>query len=170
MGYSLTPVAVDFGKVTGVLGSGKKGVARKVCKRFGSEFEQFDEMAAEYAEDEDGLEELTMCDTIMQMVMGEKYHEHYDFMYGYALEFFCRHFGKFLSNEEWSAMPSGSQWAETVDEGLTEPGVPSDVLRVVNHLIFRGAPVTFPEIDDFPCIGYLRINEIKAAEAALGEA
>jgi hypothetical protein len=171
MGYILTTTAVDLGKVADAVGSkNNKRLVSALVKKFGDEFEQFDEMAAEAREDEDGREALTMQGALTQMVMGEEYNEEFGFMYGYALEYICRHFGKFLPNEEWSAMPSGSDWAETVDRGLEAAGVPESVLRVGNHLMYRGSPIPVPEIEDFPAIGYLKRKEVKAAQKSLGQA
>lgn len=90
--------------------------------------------------------------------------------FGYALEFLCRHFGERLPNREWSAMPSGSRWVETVDRGLAAAGVPENVLRVGRHLMNRGAPIAIPEIEDFPGIGYLKLAEVKTAQEAFGKA
>src|SRR5262249_44341093 len=147
-----------------------KRLVNALVKKYGDEFEQFDEMAADSGDDEGGEEALTMQSALTQLVMGEEYNEEVGFMYGYALEFVCRHFGEELPNERWSAMPSGSQWARTVDRGLKAAGVPESVLRVGKHLMYRGAPIAIPEIEDFPGIGYLKLKEVKAAQKALGQA
>jgi hypothetical protein len=153
MGYILTATAVDLGKVAAALGSKNKRLVSTLVKKFGDEFDQHDETAADFADDEDGEDALTMEDVLRQMVMGEEYNEELGFMYGYALDFICRHFGEELPNEHWSAMPSGSDWARTVDRGLKAAGVPERVLRVEKHLMYRGSPIPIPEIEDFPGIG-----------------
>jgi len=170
MGYIVTAIAVELSKVSDALSSKDKQLVGALVQKFEDEFEQFDEMAADVADDEEGEEPLRMRDALTQMVMGQEYSENFGFIYGYALEFLCRHFGEFLPNREWSAMPSGSDWAETVDEGLNAAGVAESVLRVGMHLMNRGAPIAIPDIDDFPAIGYLRLDEIKAAKTALEEA
>jgi hypothetical protein len=170
MGYILTATAVDLGRVSDSLGSKNKRLISAIVKKFGDELAQFDEMAAEFGQGEDGEEALTMQRALTQMVMGEEYDEEFGFMYGYALEFLCRHFGEDLPNAEWSAMPNGSEWAQTVDRGLKAAGVPESVLRVGKHLMFRGAPIAIPEIEDFPGIGYLKLKEVKAAQKALEKA
>jgi hypothetical protein len=101
-----------------------------------------------------------------QMVMGEEYDEEAGFVYGYALEFICRHLGEFLPNGEWSAMRA--EWAETADRALEASGVGEKALRL-RRLMSRGSPVPLPEIEDFPAIGYLRLEEVQAALAAFGE-
>lgn len=165
MGYILTATAVDLDKVSATVGSKDKRLVSAIVKKFGGEFEQFDEMAADLGDDD---EVLTMKGVLMQMVMGEEYNEELGFMYGYALEFICCHFGESLPNEQWSAMPSGSEWARTVDRGLKAAGVPESGLRVEKHLMNRGAPIPIPEIEDFPGIGYLKLKEVKAALKAMG--
>jgi hypothetical protein len=170
MGYILTATAVDLGKVADAVGSKNKQLVSALVKKFGDDFEQFDDMAADFADDEDDEEALTMRTVLTQMVMGEEYNEELGFMYGYPLEFLCQHFGEELSNEHWSAMPSGSEWGMTVDRGLKAAGVPESVLRVEKHLMYRGAPIAIPEIEDFPGIGYLKLKEVKAAQKALGQA
>jgi hypothetical protein len=170
MGYILTPIAVDLGQVCGAIGSKNKELISALVAQFGAGFAQFDRMAAGYAEDNELNQVLTMRSALTQMVMGEEYVKELGFIYGYALEFICRHFGEFLPNGEWSAMPSGTRWAEEVDQGLEAAGVPEKALRVIHHLMGRGAPVAIPDIDDFPGIGYLKLMEVKAAQKALLEA
>jgi hypothetical protein len=167
MGYILSAIAVDLGEVSGTVASGKRQLLSALVEQFEDEFGQFDEMAADCAGDEEGGGALTMRRALAQMVMGEEYDEGPGFMYGYALEFLCRHFGETLPNGEWSAMPSGTRWAEAVDRELGNAGVPESVFRVGTHLLNRGAPIAIPEIDDFPGIGYLTRGEVKAAQAAL---
>jgi len=170
MGYILTATAVDLSKISAALGSKDKRLVRALIKKFGGELEQFDEMAVDLGDDEDGGEALTMRAVLTQMVMGEEYDQERGFMYGYALEFLCRHFGGGLPNEQWSAMPSGSEWVKTVDRGLKAAGVPENALRVEKHLMYRGAPITIPEIEDFPGIGFLNLKEVKVAHQAVGQA
>jgi hypothetical protein len=168
MGYILEATAVELRKVTDALGSKDRRLLSALVKAFGDDFDQFDEMAADYLdEDEDG-EPLTMQAALTQMVMGEEYNDGLGFMYGYALEFICNHFGEPLPNGGWSGMPSSTKWADTVDQALKAAGVPGKVFGVSRHLMNRGAPVEIPSIDDFPAIGYLKLAEIEAVRQALG--
>ena len=170
MGYMLSATAVDLGKVSDAVSSKSKRLVTTLVKKFGDDFDQFDEMAADFADDGDGAAALTMRAVLTQMVMGEEYNEDIGFMYGYALDFICRHFGEQLPNEHWWAMPSGTKWAEKVDRGLKAAGVRERLLRVGTHLMNRGAPIAIPEIEDFPSIGYLKLKEVKTAQQALGQA
>src|SRR5262245_39321736 len=132
MGYTLSPIAVDLGRVTGVIRSRNKRLVGTLAKKFGDEFEEIDESDAEL-DDEELEQALTVRDALNQMVMGGEYNEQFGFVYGYALNFLCCHFGELLPNEHWSAMPLGTAWAEKVDRGLKAAGVPEKALRVVNH-------------------------------------
>jgi hypothetical protein len=160
MGYILTPIAVDLGRVSGAIGSKNKRLISALVKVFGDDFDQFDEMAADYADEDD--EALTMRAALTQMVMGEEYNEELGFMYGYALEFICLHLGEHLPNTGWSAMPRGTAYAKKADAALKRAGVAEDVFQI-SQLMNRGAPVPLPLIEDFPAIGYMRVKEIKAA-------
>ncbi len=164
MSYILTPIAVDLKQVAGVIGSRNKRLVAALLKEFGDDFEQIDAMAADYADD--GEEATTVRDALTQMVMGEPYNEAVGFVYGYTLEYICRHFGELLPNGEWSAMRS--EWAEKADRALKAAGVGEKVLRL-SRLMSRGSPVPLPEIEDFPGIGYMDLPEIEAALAALPE-
>jgi hypothetical protein len=166
MSYILTPIVVDLKQVTGVIGSKNKRLVGTLIKNFGDEFEEIDEMAADFADEEDGEGATTVRDALTQMVMGGEYNEEVGFVYGYALEFVCRHFGDFLPNRNWSAMRS--EWAHKADKALESAGVAEEALRL-SHLMNRGSPVPLPLIEDFPGIGYMTLKEIKAALSAFGE-
>jgi len=170
MGYCVTAFAVGLGKINEAIGSRNKPLLNLLIEEFEEDFDQYDQMAANYVEDEDPDSALTMRGALTQMVMGDAYNERLGFMYGYALEFLCRHFGEFLPNRQWSAMPSGCDWADTVDRGLDRAGVPKNILRVSWHLINRGPPIAIPEIDDFPGIGYVKRSEVEAARMSLANA
>lgn len=80
MGYTLTPIAVDLRRVTGAIGSKDKRLVGALVKAFAEDFEQFDEMAADFADDQEDGEPLTMRDALTQMVMGQEYNEELGFM------------------------------------------------------------------------------------------
>jgi hypothetical protein len=99
MGYILNPIAVDLKKVAGVIGSRNKQLVGTLVKKFGDRFEEIDEMAADYTDEEDGEGATTVRDALTQMVMGQEYNDELGCVYGYALEFICFHFGAILSND-----------------------------------------------------------------------
>lgn len=165
MGYVLEAIATDLTKVAAAVGSKDKKVVTAIVKIFGDSFDQFDEMADEAAEMDD-LESVTMKTALTQIVMGQPYCEGMGFMYGYAIDFICKHFGDCLPNDHWSALPNGS-WIATVDKALKAAGIPKDLFTVTNHLQYRGSPVPIPAIDDFPGMGYLTNAELKVIRTSL---
>jgi hypothetical protein len=166
MSYFITPIAVDLQKVTGVIGSKNKRLLGTIIKKFGNQFEEIDEMAAEAADDAGGGEATTVRDALTQMVMGEEYDEAVGFVYGYALEFICLHFGERHPNENWA--PMKLELARKADQALESVGVDEQTLRL-SQLMYRGSPVPLPVIEDCPCIGYMTLKEIEAAISAFGE-
>ncbi|MFT3883240.1 MAG: hypothetical protein QM703_26755 [Gemmatales bacterium] len=53
MSSSLTPIAIDFGKLSKVLGSGDEALLDVLLKKFREKFEEVDELASELEEDDD---------------------------------------------------------------------------------------------------------------------
>jgi hypothetical protein len=166
MSYILSPIAVDLEQVTGVIGSRNKRLVGALIKQFSDGFGEIDEMAADFVDEEDGERATTVRDALTQMVMGEQYNEAVGFVYGYALEFVCLHFGDSLPNEHWWAMRSA--WAHQADKALESAGVAAEALRL-SQLMNRGSPVPLPLIEDFPGIGYMTLEELEAALAVFGE-
>jgi hypothetical protein len=164
------PIAVQLDRVSKAMRSGDQQLIDAVIEEFGDEFEQIDEMAADYCDAHADEKPLTVREALTQMVVGRECNKQYGFVYGYTLEFVCQHFGECLPNEHWWAMPAPTRWAETVDQALEGAGVPRDALRIGDHLMHRGPPVRIPEPDDFPGIGYLKLDEIARARKALAEA
>lgn len=123
--------------------------------------------------DQDESEERPIPSTstrevMRHLIMGEEYDRSVGFKYGYALEMLCRRFGKLLPNEHWNSLRHGSMWFREIDAALQSLGIPESKFRVVRHLAERGSPIPIPEIDDFPAIGYLKLDEIREARKALG--
>lgn len=174
MSYILSPIAVDLKQVAALIGSRSEPTLATLIEKFEGKFDRYDERAADSLDDndeDDGEEDededrepLTMATVLRQLVNSEAYDESLGFMYGYGLEFLCRHLGRSLPNGHWSSMRA--EWAEKADAALDELGVAKEKLRVERHLMYRGSPFPLPSIDDFPTIGYLQREEIAAALAA----
>jgi DNA integrity scanning protein DisA with diadenylate cyclase activity len=161
MSYTLSPIAVKLDEVNAVFGSKNKKLLAQLVKEFADDFEQIDSMATDYVDEDEGEAAFTCEQALTHMIMGEEYvEEEFGFVYGYSFEFLCRHFGDSLSNDNWSAMRYA--WAERVDQELKALKIGEKTLRIV-RLMERGAPVTLPDIDDFPGIGYMTLKEIESA-------
>ena len=168
MGYILTPIVIDLGKVSALIGSRNEHVLAALCDDFAHRLRDIDDAILDARDEEAAGEHLTARAALTQMIMGGEYDKDFGFVYGFGLELICDFLGDdFLPNTEWSAMPRGTQWAATVDDELQKLGVPAPVLRVSDHLIFRGPPIPLPPIDDFPGIGFLKLEEIRRAKQAL---
>jgi hypothetical protein len=168
MSYALEAIAVELAKVSRAIGSKNNDLLDTLITKYGWKFHEFDDMAADFADEDAGEKPLTMRSALSQLIMGDEYTKRFGFLYGYALSFICQHVGDFLPNSEWTGMRW--EWAEEVDRHLESVGVPESVFRVTNHLMTRGSPIPIPPIDDFPAIGILTLAEIKAAHQALAQA
>lgn len=157
MSYGIHPYAVNLGKLHGLLGSGKRRLAAKLGKQFRDECLEIDEFDEDFLSTESALEHLLMGTALNEEAGGK---------YGFALKFLCEHLGIFLSNANWSAMRG--DWFESVDEALSEAGVPEDLFRSGHHLITRALPILqLPLIEDFPAIGHLTSEEMPTIGDAL---
>jgi hypothetical protein len=158
MSYGITPIAVRLSQVNQAFGAGDDLLSRLILERFAHRFERD-------RTDPDDEDEPTLKQALHEIIDGTPLRKNYGHKYAYILEMLCQHYGQFLPNQNFTAMDS--DWAETVDLGLTTAGVPEEQLRLNNHLMCRGSPIRIPEPDDFPSIGYLREAEISPALGAL---
>ena len=174
MGTSLTPIAVRLDRLTTVLGSKDLSLVEAVIKKFGDDFEQYDEMGENIVEYYEDAEPITMREALTHLVMGEEYNPRVGFMYRFALQFICQSMGTKLPRDRWCSLRGAWGWFTDLDETLEALGVPEERFRVQKHLVKRGSPVPVPEHDDdgddAPYIGYLTLDEIKAAWETLDEA
>ena len=161
MSYALMAYAVDLDRVVQAIGSADQVLLEAVLARFGDDFDELDEMAADCADEDAGEVAPGMRDVLTQMVAASAYHENFGFLYGYALKFLCEHFGSCLPNNE----TGDAELLESTDELLEDDGLPGSAPKLT-ELIYRGSPIAIPAIDDFPMIGYLKRAEIVAAAKA----
>lgn len=166
MSYGITPIAVDLKIVQSFVGSKNRELIEAIIAESADDAESINEMAADHVDEDDPEDEpLTIAKALTRLGQGEELTGP-AFVYGYALEFVCRHFGEFMDNSKWSGMRL--DWFDTVGAALKQAGVSTDVFSTSN-LVFRGPPMELPPIDDFPSIGFLRRQEIAAARAALAD-
>lgn len=105
--------------------------------------------------DSNGLSDIPIRQTIQDLLNGERNHPSIGFQYGYALELLCPFCGDMLDNDRVS--PLSSRWFDEIDAAWAKLGM-SDII-VISDLLYRGAPIRLPSIDDFPCIGYMTAAE-----------
>ncbi len=103
-------------------------------------------------------------DLIRHLLRGEPMIPGIGQLYGYALEAVCDVHGRSLSNVGWSGMRFG--YFEVVGAALAAIGVDFDP----SSLVFGGVPAQLPEIDGFPSIGSLDIDEIESLAATFAAA
>ena len=148
MSYSLVPYFVDLDQLRRVVGSKDETLIAAV---HASDPARFDDAGGE---NDDGYgEELSLGAALSQLVMGEKLNKSHAHQYGYALERVCEHVGQRLTCNLWC----GVRWAAMEDTG-------------VDAILTRsGPPVKLPPIPDFPTIGYLDRQEVRAMVEQMGE-
>lgn len=155
MSYVVSPYAVDLEGLRLVGSYGQEFVNDVVRSAPPNVLERLDE-----AEDVG----LSPGDVIRQLLRGEPMRKDFGPSYGHALEALCRHGGTQLTNANWAGIRFG--YFALVQDALAAIGVDFDPAE----LVLSGSPVSLPEIDDFPSIGYLERGEINVLADTLGEA
>ena len=161
MSYGITPIAVRLAEVRRAFGSRDAVLASAIREEFAYRFEQ-DRC------DEDDEDEPSLDEALYEIIEGKPQRGHYGHKYAYALEMICLHLGERLPDRCLSAMRG--EWADAVERALAGSGVPRDVFSLLDHLMYRGAPVAIPVPGDFPFIGYLKSEEVGAALGAVESA
>ncbi|NUQ62107.1 MAG: hypothetical protein HUU20_06445 [Pirellulales bacterium] len=157
MGSSLTPYAVDLGKIKALVGSKNQRRLNQLIKRFGKG-----------AEDNEGYG-ATWAELLRHLVLGGPYDEQSGPKYGCILQFLCMQFGQELSNDNFCDLRGAHGWFESLDEQLERAGVSTKLLSISKHLADRGSPIPIPAYNDFPRIGYLTAQGVaRALDALLG--
>ena len=155
MSYSLVPYLVDLEKLRRVMGSKDDVLLKSVLSNIGDEDETSDDAEGDNDEDveEDEEEEISMTRAVTDLISGNKPVDGSGHVYGYALENICNTIGTRLGADEWC----GIRW-----EVLEATGVET-------LLVTSGSPVPLPEIDDFPTIGFLTLDETEKMLASVKE-
>jgi hypothetical protein len=165
MSYGVMPFAVKLSQIRKAVGSKSKSLLRDLREEFEDELAEDREQVEEANEDDEFDPELALEDALGHLIMDEERWDYEGAKYGYVIEMICSFFGEFLSNDHWTGIPLA--WTEAIDDALQEIGVPAETFSIFSHLFYRGSPVEIPDIDDFPCIGYVTQAEIPAALAEL---
>ena len=165
MSYGIMPFSVSIARVQQAFGSRDRALAESLKDTFSQHFEQ--DADKDEGEDDDD-EPLTLEEALDEIIEGKELRKAQGHQYGTVLEILCWHFGTLLPNEAFSGMRW--EWADEIEEALTEAGVPSEVFALQGHLMCRGAPLAIPAPEDFPSIGFLKLAEIGPALQAIESA
>ena len=158
MSYGVTPFAVRLPQIRKAVGSRSKSILRDLREEFEDELAEDREQVEEANEDDEFDPELSLQDALRHLILDEERWDYEGAKYGYAVEMICSFFGEILSNDHWTGMTLS--WVETINDSLLESGVSAETFSIFGHLFFRGSPVEIPEIEDFPCIGFVTLSEI----------
>ena len=158
MSYGVTPFAVRLPQIRKAVGSRSKSILRDLREEFEDELAEDREQVEEANEDDEFDPELSLEKALRHLILDEERWDYEGAKYGYAVEMICSFFGEILPNDHWTGM--SLNWAETINDSLLESGVSAETFSIFGHLFFRGSPVEIPEIEDFPCIGFVTLSEI----------
>ena len=158
MSYGVTPFAVSLPQIRKAVGSRSKSILRDLREEFEDELAEDREQVEEANEDDEFDPELSLERALRHLILDEERWDYEGAKYGYAVEMICSFYGEILPNDHWTGISLG--WAESVNDSLLELGVSAETFSIFGHLFYRGSPVEIPEIDDFPCIGYVTQSEI----------
>jgi hypothetical protein len=167
MTYGVTPFAVSLTQIRKATGSRSKSILRDLREEFEDELAEDREQVEEANEDDEFDPELSLERALRHLILDEERWDYEGPKYGYAVELICSFYGEILPNDHWTGI--SLSWAETINDSLLETGVSADTFSIFGHLFYRGSPVEIPEIDDFPCIGYVTLSEIPDALASLSD-
>ena len=162
MGYGVMAYAVPLELVSGCVGARDPGLLATLLADFGAA-PAIDELLADARSP--ASEDLpTARELLRHLVMDEPARSGLGFAYGYCFKYLCDRYGEFLDNSAW--YPIGFDFVEEVQAELGRQGISDDVLSVAD-LVWGGAPVPLPPIDDFPGIGHLTRARVPTARAIL---
>ena len=137
--------------------------AKKLMFKYMEEaFEMDDDDEEEEDDDEEPVKEVTTGTALAHMILGGKPDKSNGYKYGYALYYLCDLLGEVPEHDTWCSMRSSANVDGRVDKVLKKAGVSPATFSVSKSLINRGAPVAIPTPSDFPFIGYLTREEIRA--------
>lgn len=161
MGYGVMAYAVRLERVAGCVGARDPLLLAALLEDFRTA-RTIDTLLAD-AVTGDG-EPPDAREVLRHLVMDEPARPGLGFAYGYCFQHICDRYGEPLDNSAW--YPIGFDFVEEVQAELGRQGVTDDALSVAD-LVWGGAPVPLPPIEDFPGIGHLPRARIPATLATL---
>lgn len=90
---------------------------------------------------------------LKQLIYGEVLDQAYGFQYAYALKLLCELYGESLDNQGWSGIRI--HYLDLMGKILEK----YQLEKHLRALLYRGAPIKIPFIDEFPAMGYLYLQE-----------
>lgn len=160
MSYGLMPYAVDIDRLTAICGSGDDTIRRAISGRYKRDIIHIN-MEFDWSNERG---EPSVFLAIRHLIMGDEKNLE-GVMYGYAFKFIVEFFGHPLDNRMFCPRSTNSITGQ-VDAAVKETGATVSM----SDLLFRMAPVPFPEPDDFPLIGYWTADEIVESRGPLRSA
>ena len=165
MSHAVTPFAVSLAQVRKIVGSRSKSLLLELREAFEEEILEDRERVEEANQNDEFDPELRLDKALRHLIMDEERWYYEGAKYGRAVELLCTHYGNVLSNDRWSNVSLG--WIETLDDAVIDAGASADTFSIVGHLFHRGCPIDIPDIEDFPYIGYVKLDEIPEIQAVL---
>lgn len=154
MGYGFMIWAVDTNKLQQVAGSKDEKLRRMIGGRFKRDLAELD----------GDFTNPTAYEALRQIIDGTIPEGARGSVYAYAFKLLVEHFGKFQDNG--CVYPWNSVDTKPLDTALADMGVPFKFSRFQ----WSGLPVKLPSPDDFPGIGWVNPDDVKAVDAALAKA
>jgi hypothetical protein len=154
MGYGLSVFQVPQQALARASGTNNQALLSAVLAALEDKLADYDEQM--HAPDLENYDvDISHADALREIFAGKFTKGVNGSRYGWAFEVLCSFLGKRLDNTGF--IPCKVAWYEQLDEVLMADHVP---LRFTD-LIYR-APISIPEADDWPCVGYWGPKELAA--------
>lgn len=153
MAYAITPYVVRLDRLKKIFGSGDEKL-----------FEEILEQQSSLLSDIDMINDacgFCCSDALRALVFSDKSEEMPAYLYGYAFEVLCAHIGDELPPIH--DISGAYEWIGEIDSAL---GLNRVKLKL-GDLVYSGCPISLPDQDDFPCIGFWCPADIREAFKAL---
>ncbi len=155
----------DRDKLLEALKSGDNATAASLVEQaLGDDFFGDDDDEPYDEEDYQPQRELTAGGALADLLLARPTDPSFGYKYGYALEALCAHLGKTHHPAAWSAI--NFRAIDAIKQVV--PPMPSG--ENIEGILHRGSPVSMPQSDDFPAMGYLKLAEIETLRPLVQQA
>ena len=155
MGFALTLYVTPLDRVHAAVGSRDDKLRRMISGRFKDDMARTDRFLSSAIE---AVGAPSMHDALRAVIEGGPFERAHAFQYYYAYERICRHFGKYLNNNDFS--PFRGDWLAQVDAGFAALGV--DMVEV-SAFMHGAPPAPLPRPDDL--LGYGEWTQSRCRQA-----